>query len=183
MTAFPYAIEPSTGTPLLRGMPTRATDRMELFQLGVVESLAAAAGCNVSAPIIDNGIDIDLTHELPGDEDVPLRVQLKAVTSGWNASRSAISADLSLKRYDKMRRPGVMMPSIVVIMDLPKDVDDWFASGHPHTTMQHCCYWVSLEGAPARSGKTVSVSAPATNLFDDVALCAIMARIRAGGRP
>lgn len=183
MTSISQSTEASTGAPVVRGLPTRRTDLMEMFEFSVVQAFAAAAGCNVSEPRIDNGIDLDIYHEMPNEDDATLRVQLKAVSSGWNASRSRISARLSRLRYDKMRRVGTQIPSLVIIMDLPADMSEWTWSKHPYTALRHCCYWVSLEGQPERAGAEVTVSAPATNVFDDEALCRIMARIRAGGRP
>lgn len=175
----------SSAPGLVRGMPTRHTNLMEMFQLSIVEATAAAAGCNVSVPKIDNGIDIDIWHELPNDEEVPLRVQLKAVAAGWNKSRTAISAKLTRKRYDQLRLANPSKRRILVIMDLPASQADWIKHRSPYTIAKHGCYWVNLAGAHAFQGKgdVVTVSAPATNVFDDVALCHIMARIRAGGAP
>jgi hypothetical protein len=175
--------EPNTGAAVVRGMPTRGNDLKEFFQSSVILAIAAAAGCNASSTVIDNGVDYDLWHEIPGEEEVLLRVQLKAVTNGWNASRTAISAKLRDTRYERMRRSGASIPHLLVIMDLPTDPASWVWSKHPYTAIRHCSYWVSLEGEPARSGDKVTVSAPAANVFDDTALCEIMARIRAGGRP
>lgn len=174
--------EPSTGAPVVRGMRSRESDLKELFQTSLIGAIAAAAGCNVGETKIDNGVDVDLYHEITGEEEVPLRVQLKAVTNGWNASRTEISAKLRDIRYERMRKAW-SLPHILVIMDLPTDPAQWMWSRHPYTALRHCAYWVSLEGQPARTGKKITVSAPATNVFDDVALCEIMARLRAGGRP
>lgn len=183
MSTFPTAVDAER--LVVRGMPTRGTDLMEMFQASVVQAIAAAAGCNVSVPGVDNGIDLDLTHELPDGDDVPLRLQLKAVTNGWNANRSRISAKLSRKRYDKMRRIRPSLPQVLVIMDLPSEQADWIRMEAPHTIAQHLCYWVNLAGSPEfqGDGDVVSVSAPAANVFDDLSLCQIMARIRDGGTP
>lgn len=171
--------------PLVRGMPTRQTNLMEMFQLSIVEATAAAAGCNVSTTKIDNGIDVDIWHELPNEEEVPLRVQLKAVTAGWNKDRTQISAKLSRKRYDSLRLVNPSKKRILVIMDLPSSQADWIKHRSPYTIAKHGCYWINLDGAQEFQGKgdVVTMSAPATNIFDDVALCHMMARIRAGGAP
>lgn len=171
--------------PVIRGLPTRPTNLMELFQLSIVEATAAAAGCNVSSPKIDNGIDVDLTHEFPNQEDAMVRVQLKAVTSGWNTDRTSISAKLSRKRYDQMRRPAPRLRRILVVMDLPASQADWIKQRSPYTIAKHGCYWINLDGAAPfqGNGDVVTVSVPATNVFDDVALCQMMARIRADGAP
>ncbi len=184
MTVFSATARAAVTGQLVRGLPTRGTALMESFQLGVIQAIAASAGCNVSTPIIDNGIDVDIWHEMPDDEDVLLRVQLKAVSHGWNAARDTVSAQMSRKRFNQMRRAG-SYSSIVVIMDLPANNEDWAWSHGSHTELRHDSYWLSLRGDSARPGDSdkVSVSAPAANVFDDVALCQIMARIRAGGHP
>jgi hypothetical protein len=176
----------SASMPLVvRGLPTRTTNLMELFQRSIVEATAAAAGCNVSSPAIDNGVDVDITHELPGEDDVMVRVQLKAVTAGWNAGRTAISAKLGRKRYEQMRRVAPRLRRILVAMDLPSSQADWIKQRSPYLIAKHGCYWINLDGAPAFTGNgdDITVPIPASNVFDDVALCHMMARIRAGGAP
>jgi len=64
MSVFPAAVVDAGN--IVRGMPTRGTDLMELFQASVIQAIAAAAGCGISFPVVDNGIDADLTHEMPG---------------------------------------------------------------------------------------------------------------------
>jgi hypothetical protein len=184
MTVFSSAANAAVQGQLVRGLPTRNTALMEQYQFGVIQAIASAAGCNVSATFIDNGIDMDIWHELPGDDEVPLRVQLKAVTNGWNVSRTLVSASMSRKRFDQMRRGG-SLDSIVVVMDLPSAQEDWAWSQGTHTELRHDSYWLNLRGAAAQQGtsKTVTVSAPVSNVFDDVALCQMMARIRAGSHP
>lgn len=185
MSVFTPSAAAAVGGALHRGLPTRQTNLMELFQESIVGAIAAAAGCNVGVPRIDNGIDLDLTHEMPNDEDAMLRVQLKAVSSGWNADNSKISAKMHKTRYNKMRRLNPSLAQIIVIMDLPANQEEWIRSEHPFTLAQHLCYWANLAGEPEfrGAGDMVTVSATADNVFDDVALCQIMARIRAGGAP
>jgi len=172
---------------------------MELFQCSVVRAVAATAGCNVSERVFDDGIDLHIYHFLdgrkkvvdphekpaPGRDEITLQVQLKAVTNGWKADGTAIKARMSRKRYDEFRCPNPSVHSIVVIMDMPREQADWSRVTPPYTLMKHCLYWVNLGGSTDSPGhgKVVAVSAPATNVFDDVALCSMMARIRAGGRP
>ncbi|PZE64244.1 DUF4365 domain-containing protein [Curtobacterium sp. MCBD17_021] len=182
MTVIAGALE--QGVDVVRGLPQRRTDFMEQFQEATIRAIAAAAGCSVSVVPVDDGIDVHLRYRArPGDSTVPLDLQLKSTTSGWNGTRTAISASLSRRRYDEMRAVGTMLPQIVVIMDLPSDPAAWMWSRSPYTVLRHNCYWVSLEGAPAASVNNVKVSAPSDNVFDDEALCRMMARLRGGGRP
>ena len=117
-------------------MRSRESDLKEQFQVSLIGAIAAAAGCNISEPRIDNGVDVDIWHEISGAEEVPLRVQLKAVTNGWNAARTEISAKLGDIRYERMRNAW-SMPHILVIMDLPTDPAAWVWSRHPYTALRH----------------------------------------------
>lgn len=79
-------IDPRTGTPgdartgPLRG--TLATTAcMETLQVGYLHAVAAAAGCSLSQPFPDNGIDWHVSHGAPEhvvDDEVTIKVQLKA---------------------------------------------------------------------------------------------------------
>ena len=166
-------------------MPTRKTDLMERFQESIVRAIAATAGCNVLQASIDNGIDLHLEHELQGEEEATLKLQLKAVTNGWNAARTHISARMTRKRFERLSRPNPALKSIVVIMDLPSAQEEWLEVDGSFTYARHCCYWVNLAGTPAPggTGSEVTVSAQASNVFDDQSLCVMMDKIRAGGEP
>ena len=170
---------------VLRGNPTRVTNLMEELELGVITAIAASAGCNIGGFLFDDGIDVDLRHSLPGKEQVSLRLQLKAVTGGWNTSRTRISAKVALARFDLYRLPNVSVHTIVVIMDVPPNMDDWVDFSGENSEIRHKCYWVSLLGNDQFKGEgdKVTVSAESASLFDDQTLCEIVARIRAGRTP
>lgn len=54
---------------------------METLQVGYLHAVAAAAGCSLSQPFPDNGIDWHVSHSAPGhtvDDEVTIKVQLKA---------------------------------------------------------------------------------------------------------
>ena len=53
---------------------------METLQVGYLHAVAAAAGCSLSQPFPDNGIDWHVSHSAPGhtvDDEVTIKVQLK----------------------------------------------------------------------------------------------------------
>lgn len=184
MTAFASGIEATLGGTLLRGMPTRTTDLMEAFQTGALGAIAAAAGCKTSGWSVDDGIDVTLTHTINGHR-IPLDVQLKATTGGWNAAKDAISVQMRRTRFDELRSLNTGIPAILVVMDLPADQAEWAEVTPPHTVLRHALYWRSLRGSAANpgTGDKVSVSVGADSVFDDHILCQIMARLRAGGNP
>lgn len=71
---LPERTAPSRGT-------LATTACMETLQVGYLHAVAAAAGCSLSQPFPDNGIDWHVSHSAPGhtvDDEVTIKVQLKA---------------------------------------------------------------------------------------------------------
>ncbi|MFE0201559.1 DUF4365 domain-containing protein, partial [[Kitasatospora] papulosa] len=70
---------PERTAPLRGALATTAC--METLQVGYLHAVAAAAGCSLSQPFPDNGIDWHVSHSAPGhivDDEVTIKVQLKA---------------------------------------------------------------------------------------------------------
>ena len=69
---------PNGRAPLRGTLATTAC--METLQVGYLHAVAAAAGCSLSQPFPDNGIDWHVSHGAPGhtvDDEVTIKVQLK----------------------------------------------------------------------------------------------------------
>jgi hypothetical protein len=173
--------------PILRGSPHRHYDLAEAFQIGYVRSVAAAAGCVImGVPEIDEGIDIILSHtstsHIIGDK-ARLEIQLKTTNTLVTAGMTHISAPMKKSRFEEMSFVSPTVPKIVVVMSVPTSQNDWILATPDHMQVSHAAYWVNLDGAPAPTAARPSAKAPVEQLFDDVALCAIMARIGQGGKP
>lgn len=165
---------------LCRGSAWRKTNLQEELQNGLVTTIAAAAGCQVSRTGFDEGIDLTLTHSRESIIDQQnLHLQLKATTNGWNAKGDKISAQLTTKRYDEMRSDKKTFPWLLVIMDVNQDVDNWYLAKNDGSHIQHNCYWADLTGFPPTTNeKTITVHAPKTNIFDDAFLVDFFAERR-----
>jgi hypothetical protein len=90
----------------LRGSPERIKDLMEQYQQAYVLSVASAAGCVLSEPRLDEGVDVFLTHRADvhlSDHVARLEIQLKATARKLSADGSRISASVERKRYDYFR--------------------------------------------------------------------------------
>ncbi|MGK5549927.1 DUF4365 domain-containing protein, partial [Streptomyces sp. URMC 127] len=83
----------------------------------------------------------------------------------------------------KLARTPVAVHRILVVMIVPRSRDDWLRAGHDSLHLRHCCYWTNLAGHPVTGRQRTTVRIPATRVFDDRALCEIMTRVGAGGRP
>ncbi|MBF4599064.1 DUF4365 domain-containing protein [Curtobacterium sp. Arg-1] len=171
----------------LRGSPSRHTDWMEQFQVAYVRAIAAAAGCAiVGEPNVDDGVDVVLSHRSTAHKHsgaVYLELQLKATSSPVLAGTRRVSATMRSDRYAEHLDATPNMDRIVVLMSMPADPADWITASHANLLVRHCAYWVNLAGGPASSAARPTVSASVHNIFDDVTLCNIMARIGQGGKP
>ncbi|MFE4591484.1 DUF4365 domain-containing protein [Streptomyces laurentii] len=210
---------------LLRGS-LATTACMETLQVGYLHAVAAAAGCSLSQPFPDNGIDWHLSHSAPGhtvDDEVTIKVQLKCtyqiaprvpgtvagtgtgtraggtagtatrgtagIATGATAGiatagkSAAFSFTLDNEHLVKLARTPVAVHKILVVMLVPRNQEDWLRAGHDRLDLRHCCYWINLAGHPVTGRRRTTVRVPTTRIFDDRALCEIMARVGVGGRP
>lgn len=170
----------------IRGYPTRLTDFMEALQGAYVRAVAAAAGCILSKPEIDPGVDFELrhkstTHTGVGDEVARLEVQLKATTHP--PGRRHLSAALERDRWDHFAVGNPSIHKIVVVMHVPPSPANWTLANPRHLRVHHAAYWVNLAGQTSNGCATQVAQAPLSQPFDDVALCHIMMRIGQGGSP
>ncbi len=166
---------------------------METLQVGYLHAVAAAAGCSLSQPFPDNGIDWHVSHSAPGhtvDDEVTIKVQLKCTyqipprSPGLAfSSFPFFSFTLDNGHLAKLARTPVSVHKILVVMLVPRSQDDWLRADHDRLDLRHCCYWMNLAGHPLTGRHKTTVRIPTSRIFDDRALCEIMARVGTGGRP
>ena len=171
----------------VRGSPGRRTNHLEALERSYVGAIAAAAGCSVSVPEIDEGVDLELTHRSDShavrDHVARLEIQLKATTSARNVRQEHVSAQLEKDRFDYLATPDPSINKVVVIMAVPDHQAHWVFSREKALSIHHCAYWVNLAGRPPATTKTVTVRAPRSQVFDDLTLCEMMVRIGMEGTP
>src|SRR5690349_4380805 len=105
-------------TPPVRG--TLATTAcMETLQVGYLHAVAAAAGCSLSQPFPDNGIDWHVSHGAPGhtvDDEVTVKVQLKCTYQiAPNPPGATFSFTLDNAHLVKLARTPVSVHKILVV--------------------------------------------------------------------
>ncbi|MCQ8772151.1 DUF4365 domain-containing protein [Streptomyces telluris] len=199
--------EPAAPAPARGSLATTAC--METLQIGYLHAVAAAAGCSLAQPFPDHGIDWHISHTAPGhavDDEVTIKVQLKctyqlgprpavqppprapaaehpAAPVVPAAPAPTFAFTLDNDHLAKLARTPVAVHKILVVMIVPRSRDDWLRAGHDSLHLRHCCYWTNLAGHPVTGRRRTTVRIPATRVFDDRALCEIMTRVGAGGRP
>lgn len=160
---------------------------METLQVGYLHAVAAAAGCSLSQPFPDNGIDWHVSHGSPGhtvDDEVTIKVQLKCTYQiPPNPPGRSFSFTLDNDHLRKLARTPVSVHKILVVMLVPRSPDDWLRASHDRLDLRHCCYWVNLAGHAITGRTRTTVRIPTSRIFDDRALCEIMTRVGTGGRP
>jgi hypothetical protein len=173
--------------PPLRGSPKRHTDLMEALQASYVRAVAAAAGCVIAGkPEIDEGVDIVLTHTADAHQAehvARLEIQMKSTSDFDGASNDYISASMTRKRWNYFCTSDPTIDKIIVIMFIPRDQQDWTIASHDTLSVRHCAYWVNIAGEPETAQDHITIKAPTSQIFDDVALCDMMERIGQGGKP
>lgn len=175
-----------TDVPLLRGHGKRVTSFMERHQVAHIRAIAAAAGCQVNEVEVDEGTDLQLRQTKPsGSQDVSVRtldVQLKSTGSRTSLTHSGVSVQLSRQRFDDFAESSPLVNKILVVMWMPSDPEDWCEQFEDHLALRHRAYWVNIAGDKT-SASEPTVTAPFSQVFDDVSLCMMLDRIASGGVP
>jgi hypothetical protein len=78
---------------------------------------------------------------------------------------------------------NLIVHKILVVMVLPKNIDDWIEAEHDYLAIRHCCYWANLAGVQLSGADKTTVPIPTDQVFDHEALCGMMQRIGRGGKP
>lgn len=171
--------------PLRGALATTAC--METLQVGYLHAVAAAAGCSLAQPFPDNGIDWHVSHGAPGhrvDDEVTIKVQLKCTYQiEPRPDRPTFGFTLDNDHLVKLARDPVAVHKILVVMLVPRAREEWLRAEHDRFELRHCCYWTNLAGQEPTGRRRTTVRIPTTRIFDDRALCEIMTRVGAGGRP
>lgn len=105
---------------------------------------------------------------------------VKSVTGGKPA-RSPWSYALEVDNYNQLRHTDVLVPRMLVVVAMPKNVADWLKLTPHQLALRHCGYWLSLKGAPTKPNTaTVTVHLPAKHRLSPKELSAIMTRVGQG---
>lgn len=171
--------------PLRGGLAT--TSCMETLQVGYLHAVAAAAGCSLAQPFPDNGIDWHVSHSSRAhavDDEVTIKVQLKSTYQvAPHPQGPSFGFTLDNDHLAKLARTPASVHKILVVMLVPRTQEEWLRASHDRLELRHCCYWINLAGHAVTGRRKTTVRIPTARIFDDRALCEIMTRVGAGGRP
>jgi Domain of unknown function (DUF4365) len=104
-------------------------------------------------------------------------VQLKA-TARALADDHTFPFDLSIKNYDDLRNPRVLVPRMLVVFVMPESHESWLQITEDALNLRHCAYWFSLSGRPEASGETSArVHIPRANVLTAASLRTLMEKV------
>jgi Domain of unknown function (DUF4365) len=181
----PGGLLPTPGAPVRGALAT--TSCMETLQIGYLHAVAAAAGCTLSPAFPGNGIDWHISHTARGHSvgsEVTIKAQL-VCTDRIPPHPGGPSFGLTLdnEHLVALARTPVSVPTILVVMIAPRAMGEWLRASPDRLELRHCCYWTNLAGHAVIGRHKTNVRIPTSRIFDDRALCEIMTRVGAGGRP
>jgi hypothetical protein len=166
--------------------PQTFTDCMEQLQEGYVAAVAATAACSFQPVSRDTyGMDVLLVRPAaPGIEEISVYAQLKSTTT-LRVDPNKKDFPYQFKKRDYFERLAVTRQNgpkaILIVMATSPWQGRWTASSHTELRVQHCCYWVSLEGRTVPAGvQSPTVRVPTKNVFDAAALTDVLDRLDRG---
>ena len=165
--------------PLLPQPWTARSHQQEQFSDAFLLAIAAAAGCSTSRPVPDND-SVDWTLSCRLSRRPRLDLQLKS-TIFPNSASTDIRYRLKIKNYNDLILQDLIVPRILVLVTLPRKVENWLDLTPDDMVLRHSAYWVSLAGEPPiRNNNSRTVVIPKRNLLTQVTLRDIMRRINDG---
>jgi uncharacterized protein DUF4365 len=165
---------------MLMSLGMALTSQQECFGDAYLLAVAGVAGCATSnRRPDDDSIDWTLSCRLPRRPKID--VQMKTWT-GDDRVGDPIRYALKRKNYDDLIVTDVLAPRILVLVTIPKDIEEWMTLSAEQLIYRRCGYWASLRGQPeSDNDKTVTVSVPRANLLTVQSLQDMMHRVNDRG--
>lgn len=159
--------------------------RQEALSRAYIQALAARTGLLSSTRDFDYGIDLTL-HEVAVREGryiesrSKLDLQVKTI-AGEKPSRDELRYDLDVQSYDDLRDPNVGCPRILVVMELPREEEQWLSQSPEALSLRYCAYWISLRGRPrTRNRRSIRIRIPRNNVLSVHCIQNMIERARNG---
>lgn len=154
-------------------------DREEALSRVYAHAVAARAGYVTAVYDIDRD-GIDLRIQAGGKMRPALDLQLKATVNLGEARDGCFHFPLKRRNYDLLRIE-TQTPRLLVVLDLPKDEEQWVTITEDELVMRRRAFWLNLKGFEERDKRSsVTVRIPVGNLFDVENLHALMEQSREG---
>ena len=146
--------------------------QMEQFSLAYIRAVAAQAGYQVTRDETDVGLD----GMFKGDTGRRPRMEFQAKSTRANIRHGDnLHFRLPVSNYNILRDANATLPSILIVVLIPNEIEQWTNQTDEQLCLRHCAYWLSLEGEPATSNTTIiTVHVPLSNVFNGEQLHTLM---------
>lgn len=153
-------------------------DREEALSRAYARAVAAGAGYTTADCDFDRD-GVDLRIHAGGAMRPQLDLQPKA-TINLGAAPDHYIFPLQRRNYDLLREE-TQVPRLLVVLELPRDRDQWITITADALVLRRRAYWLSLIGCKGTTNQSsVTVRIPMTNVFDVDGLRLPMERSREG---
>ena len=109
-----------------------------------------------------NSVDAVVRTGRPPDGQID--VQLKA-TSSPDVKDDGLHFEVRNPNYEHLRAPKRFCPIILVVMELPNDLSDWYVCDTQQLILRKRAWWQSLRGYQEITGNSRVVTLPEANLL------------------
>ncbi len=154
-------------------------DQKEALSIVYVKALAVRAGY-VTAQLDFDRDGIDMEIHAGGQMRPAIGIQLKATTNLGNAENGCFTFPLKVRNYESLRIE-TQTPRLLVVLDLPKDENQWMTVNVDELVLRRCVYWINLRGYGETTNQySVTVKIPEENVLNVESLCTLMGQSRRG---
>ena len=147
--------------------------------MSYVLAVAARAGYTTAQRDLDRD-GIDLSVQAGGAMRPAIDLQLKA-TINLGPPRDGTFHFPLLVRNHNLLCQATQTPRLLVVLDLPRNEEQWMTVSREELILRRCAYWANLVGRDETDNpESVTIPIPERNLFDVSALHALMEQSRRG---
>ena len=154
-------------------------DQEEAMSRAYAHAIAAGAGYVTADYSIDRD-GVDLRIQAGGLMRPALELQLKATINLGMANDGFYHFPLAIRNYNLLRIE-TQTPRLLLVLDLPREQDQWMMVTTEELVLRRRAYWLNLRGYGATPNHdSVTVSIPAGNVFNVDNLHSLMEQSRTG---
>ena len=154
-------------------------DQEESLSRVYAHAVAAGAGYIVSNHELDRD-GVDLTIHAGGEMRPALALQLKATVNLGEPKDGYFRFSLKRRNYDLLIQ-ATQTPRLLMVLDLPKNKDEWLTFTVDSLVLRRRAYWLNLKGCRETTNLNfITVSIPTTNLLDIKSLRELMKQSQGG---
>lgn len=164
---------------------------MESLSRAYVQAIAGSSGLNLrieqNTQEFDYGVDgtfypIKRLGSKLVNSGFPIDFQLKATTN-WKANSEHIIYDMEADAYNKIvdrNNEPKAIPTILILLCLPKNRDEWIENNEDNLLLRKCCYWDKLNGELTEHKQSVRINILRTQQLTTQSLLDLLEKVQWG---